>query len=66
MLKCCDVLIFIFTRMVAESKCRLATNMIFTTVVVSMMVVSILLAIFWRQQIGWSYCAGSRRFGLVA
>ena len=29
-------------------------------------VVSILLAIFWWQQIGWSYCADSRRFGLVA
>jgi len=29
-------------------------------------VVSILLAIFWRQQISWSYCAGSQRFGLVA
>jgi len=27
---------------------------------------SILLAIFWQQQIGWSYCASSRRFGLVA
>jgi len=30
------------------------------------LVVSILLAIFWRQQIGWSYCANSRKFGLVA
>jgi len=30
------------------------------------LVVSILPAIFWRQQISWSYCAGSRRFGLVA
>jgi len=28
--------------------------------------VSILPAILWRQQIGWSYCAGIRRFGLVA
>jgi len=28
--------------------------------------VSILLAIFWWQQIGWSYCAGSWSFGLVA
>jgi len=27
--------------------------------------VSILLAIFWRQQISWSYCSGSWRFGLV-
>ena len=25
----------------------------------------ILPAIFWRQQISWSYCTGSRRFGLV-
>jgi len=29
-------------------------------------VVSILTAIFWRQQIRWSYCADSRRFSLVA
>jgi len=29
-------------------------------------VVSILPAIFWRQQINWSYSAGSRKFGLVA
>jgi len=29
-------------------------------------VVSILPAIFWRQQIGARYCAGSRRFNLVA
>jgi len=29
-------------------------------------VVSILPAIFWRQQIGCSYCAGSRWFSLVA
>jgi len=28
--------------------------------------VSILPAIFWQKQIGWNYCAGSRRFGLVA
>jgi len=28
--------------------------------------VSILPAIFWQQQISWSYCAASRRFGLVA
>ena len=34
--------------------------------VISKKVVSILLVIFWRQQIGWNYCAGSRRFGLVA
>jgi len=31
-----------------------------------LLVVSILPAIFWWQQIGWSYCAGSWRFGLVA
>jgi len=30
------------------------------------MVVSILPVIFWRQQISWSYCAGSWRFGLMA
>jgi len=29
-------------------------------------VVSIIPAIFWRQQISWSYCAASWRFGLVA
>jgi len=29
-------------------------------------VVSILLVIFWWQQISWSYCAANRRFGLVA
>jgi len=28
--------------------------------------VSIFPAIFWRQQIGWSYCASSRRFGLMS
>jgi len=28
--------------------------------------VSISPPIFWRQQIGWSYCAASRTFGLVA
>jgi len=28
--------------------------------------VSILPTIFWQQQIRWSYCAASRRFGLVA
>jgi len=29
-------------------------------------VVSILLVIFfWRQPIGWNYCAANRRFGLV-
>jgi len=30
------------------------------------MVVSILPAIFWQQQISWNYCAGSRTFSLVA
>jgi len=29
-------------------------------------VVSILPEIFWRQQIGWNYCAGSRRISLGA
>jgi len=29
-------------------------------------VVSILLPRFWQQLIGWSYCATSRRFSLVA
>jgi len=29
-------------------------------------VVSILPAIFWRQHITWSYCAGSQRFGFLA
>jgi len=29
-------------------------------------IMSILPAIFWRQQISWSYCASSRRFGLRA
>jgi len=29
-------------------------------------VVSILLPIFWRQQIGWSYHAANRTFGLMA
>jgi len=28
--------------------------------------VSILPLIFWRQQISWSYCAASQRFGLLA
>jgi len=28
--------------------------------------VSTLPVIFWQQQIGWSYCAASRTFGLVA
>jgi len=28
--------------------------------------VSVLPAIFWRQQIAWSYCAASWRFSLVA
>jgi len=30
------------------------------------LVFSISPAIFWRQQIGWSDCAGSGRFGLMA
>jgi len=32
----------------------------------SFLVVSSLPVIFWRQQISWSYCVGSRRFGLMA
>jgi len=30
------------------------------------MLVSILLPRCWRQQLSWSYCATSQRFGLLA